>query len=80
MDRIYALAQPSGDGYVAKLDATGSLVFSTLIGGRNSDKILGVAIAPDGGIILGGTTQSDDLPPQPEFPPEPAEDSSRVSW
>lgn len=58
---IYALARPQGDGSITKLDAAGTVVFSTLAGGRNSDKVQALAIAPNGDIVIGGTTQSDDL-------------------
>ena len=60
-DRFYLLALSQGDGYVAKLDSSGNVVFSMLIGGRNVDKVQSVAILPSGDYIIGGTTQSDDL-------------------
>ncbi len=60
-DSIYALAPSGGDGYVAKLDPTGALAFSTLVGGRNQDEVSTVAFASNGDILIGGTTQSDDL-------------------
>jgi hypothetical protein len=60
-DRLYAVGLPQGDGYVSKLDASGSLIFSTLVGGRNTDKVEAVAIASNGDIVIGGTTHSDDL-------------------
>ena len=50
-----------GDGYVSKLDASGSLVFSTLVGGRNTDNVRSVAIASNGDVVIGGTTNSDDV-------------------
>ena len=61
LDRVYAISFSQGDAYLAKLDATGSFVFSTLVGGRNSDKIQSIAIASNGDVLIGGVTQSDDL-------------------
>jgi hypothetical protein len=61
VDSLYAVASPHGDGYLAKLDPTGAVVFSTLIGGRNADKVQSVVVAQNGDILIAGTTQSDDL-------------------
>ncbi|UYP45242.1 hypothetical protein NEF87_001527 [Candidatus Lokiarchaeum ossiferum] len=50
------------DVICAKFSSTGSLVFSTFIGGGNSDLSNCVAIDDSGNIIIGGSTQSEDFP------------------
>lgn len=47
----------AGDGrsFVTKLDAQGAVVFSALIGGSAVSSARGIAIAPDGGILVSGT-------------------------
>ncbi len=53
----------SPEGFVAKLNATGSaLLFSTYIGGTWEDAVNAVALAQDGSIVLAGTTASADFP------------------
>lgn len=52
-----------GDGFVARLDATGSyLVWSTLLGATNTDSVKVLALDPDGSVILAGRTASHDFP------------------
>ncbi len=55
---------PGGDvdGLVVLLTADGVLQSTTYIGGNRSDAINGVAVAPDGSIVLVGMTGSDDFP------------------
>lgn len=51
------------DGFVAKLDATGSnILFSTYLGGSATDKVADVAIDPDGNILVVGQTDSGNFP------------------
>jgi hypothetical protein len=50
------------DVFVTKLDATGSLVFTTTFGGKGSDNGWAIAVDPSGNICVGGTTSSDDFP------------------
>jgi len=50
------------DVFVTKLDATGSLVFTTTFGGKGSDNGWAIAVDPSGNIWVGGTTYSDDFP------------------
>ncbi|MEM7249672.1 MAG: hypothetical protein AAF533_30485 [Acidobacteriota bacterium] len=53
----------TGDAYVARLDATdGSLAYSTFLGGSELDRAHAVTEAPDGGLIVVGTTWSLDFP------------------
>lgn len=61
---------PSGccgtDGFVAILNPTGgALLASTYIGGVSADEIEDVAVAPDGFVYVGGTTESWDFPTTP---------------
>ena len=55
---------PGGeDGFVAKLNPTGSaLVYSTYLGGTGNDIVEGVALDADGNVYVTGTTSSDDFP------------------
>ena len=50
------------EAYAFKLDALGGLVFSTFLGGRFYDSAWAVGFDPAGGVIVGGTTMSDDFP------------------
>jgi hypothetical protein len=60
-----------GDGFIAKLNPTGSsLVYSTYFGGNGQDLINGVAVDANGNAYITGATSSSDLPitlmaPQP---------------
>jgi len=51
-----------GDGFLAKFDATGAIVYSTFIGGNGSDSVNGVAVDAIGRVFLVGQTNSSDLP------------------
>src|SRR5262249_47023229 len=52
-----------GDGFVTKLDPTGSaLVYSTLLGGSGSDGVSGIALDTAGNAFVTGTTSSPDFP------------------
>lgn len=42
------------DAYVMKLNRQGQVLWSTLIGGPNHDRAYGLALAPDGGIVIAG--------------------------
>ena len=51
------------DAYVARMDATGkALLFSTLLGGTNSDPVRDIAIAPGGAVTITGQTYSSNFP------------------
>jgi len=62
---------PGGDldGLVVLMTTDGILQSTTYIGGSRSDKIDGVAIAPDGSIVVVGTTYSSDFPTSHAFQP-----------
>jgi hypothetical protein len=55
----------SGDGFVAKYDAAGAIVFSTYLGGYNDDYPETIAAESDGAIHVCGATQSPDFPALP---------------
>jgi uncharacterized protein (TIGR03437 family) len=53
---------PNSIGYVTKVAAGGAaLLWSTYFGGSSQDQITGMAIAPNGDILLSGRAASDDL-------------------
>jgi hypothetical protein len=50
------------DAFVTKVDATGSLVFSTYLGGNGHDRGDGIAIDSSGNAYITGTTNSTNFP------------------
>jgi hypothetical protein len=50
------------DGFLVILDASGTLLYGTYLGGAGSDNARGVDIGPDGGVYIVGGTASDDFP------------------
>ena len=50
------------DGFVAGLDSTGKLLFSTYLGGSGTDAVTAVAVDGAGGIYATGSTDSQDFP------------------
>ena len=53
----------SGDGFVAKLNPTGSaLVYSTYLGGSSGDRGYGIAVDPSGNAYVTGETSSTNFP------------------
>jgi len=55
-----------GDGFITKLDSTGStLVYSTFLGGTSPDTVEALALAGDGSVFATGETASDDFPTTP---------------
>ncbi|NNF37760.1 MAG: hypothetical protein HKN71_03780 [Gemmatimonadetes bacterium] len=50
------------DGFLVILDASGTLLYGTYLGGSGSDNARGVDIGPDGGVYIVGGTASDDFP------------------
>lgn len=59
----YKTPHPGGkDLFVLKLSHDGAHgIFSAIVGGTNDDTGIALAIAPDGSVVLGGTTDSPDL-------------------
>ncbi len=59
------------DGFVTKLDPTGSrIVYSTYLGGSLDDTINAIAVDGDGNSYLAGETYSSDFPSQNAFQPQ----------
>lgn len=57
---------PGSDGFVARLDATGSqLLLGTYFGGFGDDAITSLALSPTGEIAVGGSTTSFSFPTSP---------------
>jgi len=50
------------DLFVAKLGPDGTPRFTTVLGGRGEDIASAIALAPDGGILVAGSTTSNDFP------------------
>src|SRR5262249_54276961 len=50
------------DGYVVKLDSQGRVVYATYLGGDNVECMGGVALTPDGDVVVVGTTISENFP------------------
>jgi hypothetical protein len=46
------------DGFVTKLSPSGSLIYSTFLGGDNGDSIFGLAVDTDGRAVVTGVTDS----------------------
>jgi hypothetical protein len=57
------------DGFVTKLSPSGELLYSTYLGGNDSDIAFGIAVDSDGAAFVTGTTRSENFPlmmePQP---------------
>ena len=51
-----------GDGYVAEFNSTGSLAFSTYLGGSSDDAVMALAIDSAGAIYATGFTSSTNFP------------------
>jgi len=52
----------SRNAFVAKLDPAGALLWTTIIGGAESDEATGVAVDADGNVYVAGNTTSPDFP------------------
>ena len=50
------------DCFLSKISNTGSLLFSSFLGGSGSDSCNGLTVTPDGSVIAVGSTTSPDLP------------------
>lgn len=50
------------EAFVARMNAGGQLVFSTMFGGRRDDQANGVTFDPSGNVYVVGTSNSPDLP------------------
>jgi hypothetical protein len=52
----------SQDAFLAKLDPSGAIVYSTYLGGSGSEAGRALALRPDGSIYVAGATRSTDFP------------------
>jgi hypothetical protein len=59
---IQSSRRGSSDGFVAKLNATGSIVYSTYLGGGGEDGASGIAVDAQGRAYVTGATLSGDFP------------------
>ena len=59
---MYRLGGGATDAFVGRLTPSGSLNFSTLIGGSGSDSANGLALKTDGSVWVVGETTSSNLP------------------
>ena len=50
------------DAFVTKLSAQGVLVYSTLLGGTDSDTVRAITVDPQGSIYFAGSSASADFP------------------
>lgn len=50
------------DCFVAKLDPSGQPIFSTYLGGTGDDTCSGVALSPDGSLVIAGNSNQSDFP------------------
>jgi uncharacterized protein (TIGR03437 family) len=51
----------TGDGFIAKYDSTGKLVYATYLGGSGDDAVMGVAVDSTGAAYAAGFTSSSNL-------------------
>jgi photosystem II stability/assembly factor-like uncharacterized protein len=62
-NRLYAFAWAPSDVFVTKLNDTGTaLIFSTYLGGLNSEIATGIAVDAGGNVFIGGNTNSTQFP------------------
>jgi uncharacterized protein (TIGR03437 family) len=66
-DRTHGINSANGsfyiqDGFVAKLNSSGSVVFATFLGGAKNDFVAGLAVDNTGNIYVVGITSSADFP------------------
>ena len=59
-------SQNDADAFVFEIDSSGTrLIFSRLIGGSGFETAAGIAVTPDGRVVIAGTTSSPDFPTTP---------------
>jgi hypothetical protein len=59
---LQAQSGGSSDGFIAQLDSSGSLQYSTYLGGRGVESIQGIALDGNGAIYVTGMTTSPNFP------------------
>ena len=55
-------AGPDRDAFLLKLDRTGRIVYSTLLGGPKNDEASDMCVTSNGTVFIGGVTMSGDFP------------------
>jgi hypothetical protein len=60
LQRVYAGGE--SDAFLAEIGPEGQVLYSTFVGGTQADQGNGIALLPDGGLLIGGRTWSADLP------------------
>ena len=50
------------DAFIAKLDRSGRIAYASYLGGSRMDQADGIALLPDGEVLIGGSTRSSDFP------------------
>jgi uncharacterized protein (TIGR03437 family) len=63
--RIYAATEIASDLFVAKLDPSGSLLYSSYLGGSSGESATALAVDPAGNVYVTGLTSSLDFPVTP---------------
>ncbi|MDH7599087.1 MAG: SBBP repeat-containing protein [Sedimentisphaerales bacterium] len=66
------------DGFVVKLDPNGTVLWGTYLGGSGHDEAYGVAVAPDGNILVCGVTESGGWVSGGQYHPTQDEDAFLV--
>jgi len=59
--------QGSGDGYIARLDSNGTLIWNTFVGGAGSDEVHSVTVDLSGNIYVAGNSLASWGSPAPPF-------------
>src|SRR5262249_11906084 len=59
---IFPTGWQTQDAFVTKLGPTGTLIYSTYLGGSLSDEGLAIAVDTNGNAFVGGSTSSNDSP------------------
>ena len=60
LQRVYGGGQ--SDAFLAEIDPEGHIIYSSYIGGNQTDQGDGIALAPNGNVWIAGTTWSTDFP------------------
>lgn len=68
----FAFGDGFGDAFVTKFDASGSIAYSTFLGGSASEYAWGIAVDGDGSAYVAGITWSPDFPTESPLQATPA--------